>query len=561
MKKKLVPKRAKTASVLPSEEKREEEVKEERLQIRIEEQNPTPTPTPTPTLTPNSNESVEVENPSFVPAENESEHGNLESDNPSVADNEVANKSGDGNEKEGGGMAVGEEEVGLSERQKRRKTEIFIGGLDKDAKEEDIRKVFEKVGEVVEIRVIKNSQTGKNKGYAFLRYASAADAKRAVTELTKVEVCGKQCGAAPLEGNDTVFLGGIDKNWKKDDVMKLLQEIGIENIDTITIMMDPNKPDYNRGFAFLELETNKDAQIAYKKLQKKNAFGKDLNIKVAWAEPLKEPDEEEMLKVKSVYLEGMPSSWNEAKVRKHFNKFGEIERVVLSRNIQSAKRKDFAFVNYTTRESALECIESFNNEELVDEGSKVNVKVSLAKPASKSKQSKSGSKSIHGNSSKEKPKTVKCETKVALPMNKGRSVRLPGSSDVGKKPSATHELIQVLREQAAWGQGHLGLNKGYSFQDYTHTVPGAKRPFAALGDNMLYSDPRGYPRARLDSSYPAASSSYSTPSHSMAGVSVPYYQHPGAGYAAVMPYGTSSSTGAFQRQGAPAYNSGVSPRY
>lgn len=76
-----------------------------------------------------------------------------------------------------------------------------------------------------------------------------------------------------------------------------MQEIGVEKIDTVTVMADPNNADSNRGFAFLELETNRDAQIAYKKLQKKDAFGKGRNIKVAWAEPLNDPDEEEMQKV------------------------------------------------------------------------------------------------------------------------------------------------------------------------------------------------------------------------------------------------------------------------
>ncbi|KAG1368691.1 putative RNA-binding protein 47 [Cocos nucifera] len=266
-----------------------------------------------------------------------------------------------------------DEEAGISERQRRRKTEIFIGGLDRDAKEEDIRKVFGKVGEIVEVRMMMDGQTGKNKGYCFLRYREAAQAKKAVAEFAKVEICGKLCGAAALEGNDTIFLGNIDKKWKKEDVIKLLQEIGVEKIDTVTVMADPNNADANRGFAFLELETNRDAQIAYKKLQKKDAFGKGRNIKVAWAEPLNDPDEEEMQKVKSVYVESIPLSWNEDKVRESFKKFGEIERIVLARNIPSAKRKDFAFVNYTMREAAVTCIESFDKEEIIESGSKVHV--------------------------------------------------------------------------------------------------------------------------------------------------------------------------------------------
>ncbi|KAF5930823.1 hypothetical protein HYC85_031696 [Camellia sinensis] len=201
------------------------------------------------------------------------------------------------------------------EWRKRRKTEIFIGGLDKDAKEEDVRKVFQQAGEIVEVSLVMNDKTGKNKGFAFVQYASAADAMKALAKFSKVEICGKQCSATPVEGNDTIFLGNINKKWKSEDIVKLLQEFGIEKIDQVTVMADPSNIECNRGFAFLELETRRDAKNAYRKLQK-NVFGKLQKIKVAWAEPLSEPDEEETLKVKSVYAEYLPSSWDEEKVRR-----------------------------------------------------------------------------------------------------------------------------------------------------------------------------------------------------------------------------------------------------
>lgn len=76
-----------------------------------------------------------------------------------------------------------------------------------------------------------------------------------------------------------------------------MNELGIDKIDSMTLMSDPKDPNCNRGFAFLDFETNKDAQIAFKKLQKKDAFGKGRIVKVAWAEPINDPDEEEMQKV------------------------------------------------------------------------------------------------------------------------------------------------------------------------------------------------------------------------------------------------------------------------
>ncbi|MCI65914.1 nucleolin-like, partial [Trifolium medium] len=58
----------------------------------------------------------------------------------------------------------------VKERRKRKEFEVFVGGLDKDATEDDLRKVFGEVGVVTEVRLMMNPQTKKNKGFAFLRF-------------------------------------------------------------------------------------------------------------------------------------------------------------------------------------------------------------------------------------------------------------------------------------------------------------------------------------------------------------------------------------------------------
>ena len=71
----------------------------------------------------------------------------------------------------------------VNERKNRKEREVFVGGLDRDAAEEDVRKVFEKMGEIVEIRLHKSSSTNKNKGYAFVEYAKKESARRALAEM------------------------------------------------------------------------------------------------------------------------------------------------------------------------------------------------------------------------------------------------------------------------------------------------------------------------------------------------------------------------------------------
>jgi RNA recognition motif-containing protein len=75
------------------------------------------------------------------------------------------------------------------ERKIKKEYEIFVGGLDRDATEEDLRKVFEKIGEVVEVRLHKNLSTNRNKGYAFVKFANKGHVKRALSEMKNPVVC------------------------------------------------------------------------------------------------------------------------------------------------------------------------------------------------------------------------------------------------------------------------------------------------------------------------------------------------------------------------------------
>lgn len=109
--------------------------------------------------------------------------------------------------------------------------------------------------------------------------------------------------------------------------------------------------------------------LAFRRLQKPDAiFGlPDRTAKVAFAEPLREPDPEVLAQVKSVFVDGLPPHWDEDIVRDHLKTYGTIERVMLARNMSTAKRKDFGFVDFTTHEAALACIDGINKRQLGDD--------------------------------------------------------------------------------------------------------------------------------------------------------------------------------------------------
>ncbi|CAL5369107.1 unnamed protein product [Camellia sinensis] len=278
------------------------------------------------------------------------------------------------------------------ERKIRKEVEIFVGGLDRDAVEEDVKKAFENIGEVVEVRLNKDPSTNKNKGYAFVKFATKEQASRALSEMKNPLIRGKRCGTAPNEDNDTLFLGNICNTWTKEAIKQKLKDYGIEGVENITLVSDVRHEGLSRGFAFIEFSCHADAMLAYKRLQKPDAvFGhSERTAKVAFAEPLREPDPEVMAQVKSVFVDGLPPQWDEDRVREQFKGYGEIVRIMLARNLPTAKRKDYGFVDFTTHEAAVACVEGINNRDFGDGNLKTKVKARLSNPLPKSQAIKGG---------------------------------------------------------------------------------------------------------------------------------------------------------------------------
>lgn len=57
---------------------------------------------------------------------------------------------------------------------------LFCGNLKFEATEDDLRQLFESVGEVRDIRIAKN-ENGESRGFAHVQYMSPADAKEALS--------------------------------------------------------------------------------------------------------------------------------------------------------------------------------------------------------------------------------------------------------------------------------------------------------------------------------------------------------------------------------------------
>lgn len=69
---------------------------------------------------------------------------------------------------------------------------VFIGNINYDATEDQLKDIFSQVGTVVNIRVVYDNDTGRPKGYGFCEYEDAETAMSARRNLNGVELNGRQ---------------------------------------------------------------------------------------------------------------------------------------------------------------------------------------------------------------------------------------------------------------------------------------------------------------------------------------------------------------------------------
>ncbi|KAI0553557.1 hypothetical protein F4679DRAFT_425338 [Xylaria curta] len=68
---------------------------------------------------------------------------------------------------------------------------LFIGGLAWHTEEVTLRQKFEEFGPVEEAVVVKDRDTGRSRGFGFVRYTTETDADRAIANMNGVEFDGR----------------------------------------------------------------------------------------------------------------------------------------------------------------------------------------------------------------------------------------------------------------------------------------------------------------------------------------------------------------------------------
>ena len=70
-------------------------------------------------------------------------------------------------------------------------TKLYVGNLPFQTTESDLQTLFESVGSVASINIVRDRATGQARGFAFVEMSDAEGAQRAISELDRHEYGGR----------------------------------------------------------------------------------------------------------------------------------------------------------------------------------------------------------------------------------------------------------------------------------------------------------------------------------------------------------------------------------
>eukprot|EP00258_Populus_trichocarpa_P016568 XP_006375383.1 heterogeneous nuclear ribonucleoprotein Q [Populus trichocarpa] len=254
-------------------------------------------------------------------------------------------------------------------------SEVFIGGLPRDVIEDELRDLCEPIGEIFEIRLMKDKDSGESKGFAFVAFKSKEVARKAIEELHSKDYKGKTLRCSISETKNRLFIGNVPKNLTEDEFRKIIEEVG-PGVEVIELIKDPQTPTRNRGFAFILYYNNACADYSRQKMLNANFKLDGHTPTVSWADPKGTPPDHSAAssQVKALYVKNIPENTSTEQLKGLFQRHGDVTKVVMPPG--KAGKRDFGFIHYAERSSALKAVRDAEKYEIDGQV----LEVVLAKP-------------------------------------------------------------------------------------------------------------------------------------------------------------------------------------
>ena len=249
-----------------------------------------------------------------------------------------------------------------------RSSELYIGNLSFEATEDQLQEVFESYGNVVEVRIPKFADSGRPRGFAFVRFESEDDAIKAC-ELNGTSVFNRdlvvnisdpgraKAGVGNVRkgpvSKDEVFIGNLDFDTTEEDLRELFSGYG--EIAQVKIPRDPESGG-GRGFGFVKFVSPDDAQASLE--QDGSVFlARTINVNLSKKKERRGGQSQQRNLserpegCKEVFVGGLSFTVDEGALESTFEKCGDIVNARIVRDPHTGESRGFGYVSFASEDA------------------------------------------------------------------------------------------------------------------------------------------------------------------------------------------------------------------
>jgi len=246
---------------------------------------------------------------------------------------------------------------------------LYIGNLHPEAVEEQLFDIFHKYGMVQSLRIMKNTYTRESRGFGFVTFNDAKEARLAQESLNGMSFFHREMRVY-FKKNTKIFpkdanliIRNLDKSITTRNLTAECKRFG--DLHSCWVQKGLNEKsgneEYSLGYAYVQFETKEAADNF-----KEEFNGKILNGQAITVENFQPEKQRGKKEIKNLYINNFPATWDKERIEKfletEFGKFGPITSKGVYLHEKSGKFS--AFTAFEELEHAEEAMKKMNDTEL-----------------------------------------------------------------------------------------------------------------------------------------------------------------------------------------------------
>lgn len=239
---------------------------------------------------------------------------------------------------------------------------LYVGDLSPDVPESMLYKYFNDIGEVSSVRVLRDTQTRRSLGYAYVNFHRADDAEKALEILNFKPIGdgGRPCRIMWSQrdpqlrksGKGNIFIKNLPPTMDHESLRDTFIHFG----SILSCKVAQDSKGASLGYGFVHFAQEADAKKAVEMTD-----GKQIGDKIVHVAPfVSKSGRGTVGKFTNVYVKNLPQTYDETKFVAMFQQFGTITSQKLVQFTEEGKT-NYGFVNFSSSQEAKAAVDAMNN--------------------------------------------------------------------------------------------------------------------------------------------------------------------------------------------------------